>query len=74
MSEDHEYLPTFQQVELFMTNGRLKPCTEEKQEECKYYKPKESKPGHVDLTCLYWRTDLLGKDSPVCDAPPPEKK
>lgn len=54
-------------------NGSLKRCLEEDQEKCPHYDPKNTKPGHVDLTCLHWRTDLLGKDCPVCDAPPPKK-
>ena len=46
----------------------MKLCDEEAQEKCDNYEETESRPGYVDLTCLYYRTDIL--EDPVCTAPP----
>ena len=77
MIEDHEYLPSFEQAKLYRQgkmNVDMKRCMEDEQEKCPYYEAKCSRPGHVDLTCLYYRKDFLGKNGgDICTAPPPKK-
>jgi len=56
-------------------NKLMTRCMEEEQEKCPLYQAKRSEPGHVDLTCLYYRKDYLGKNGgDICDAPPPKKE
>ena len=54
-------------------NTKMQLCLEEQQEKCPEYKETCSRPGMVDLTCLYWRKDYLGKGKDLCDRPPKEK-
>ena len=68
---DHEYLPSHQQAALFSEmNTSMKSCQyEDEQEKCPQYKETDSRPGHVNLTCIHWRPDYLGEDTGICDAP-----
>jgi hypothetical protein len=58
-------------------NGEMKKCLfQGEQEKCSDYKAKSEKHGHVDLTCLWFMRDFLGKggDGSICRLPPPRIK
>lgn len=72
---DHEYLPSHEQAELFMTTD-MKRCPhksratgQDEQEQCENYEPEK------DLSCKWWRPDFLGKNGgSICYRPWGTKK